>query len=167
MHSTPQQDAAKGSSLMANLVHGYQRITKGLSFLAPIGDLAIRLWVANVFWKSGLTKFQSWESTLLLFNYEYEVPLLPPEVAAYLGTTIELLFPVLLALGLAGRFSAGVLFLFNIMAVMSYPGLNEAGFIQHQAWGIMLLIPLLHGPGKLSIDHWLGKRVFYQYKRIE
>ncbi len=129
-----------------------------LDFLAPLSILAILLWIANVFFKSGLTKIQSWDSTLYLFEYEYAVPLLPTEFAAMLGTTIELAFPVLLALGLMGRFSALVLFLFNIMAVMSYPDLNPAGVVQHQVWGIMLLVPLLQGPGKLSLDHFIMRK---------
>ena len=57
-----------------------------------------------------------------------------------------------------GRFSAIVLFLFNIMAVISYPDLNPAGLVQHQMWGIMLLVPLLQGPGKLSIDHLIARK---------
>ena len=138
---------------------------KGLDFLAPVGDLVIRLWVANVFWKSGLTKIQSFDTTITLFTYEYHVPFLPPEIAAYLATAIELGFSVLLALGLAGRFSAFVLFVFNIMAVISYPGLNDAGLQQHQVWGIMLLMPLLHGPGKLSLDYLIGRKFGLRYRR--
>ena len=126
--------------------------------LAPLSNLAIRLWVANVFFKSGLTKIQTWDSTLYLFENEYSVPLLPPDIAAMLGASIELGFPVLLVLGLMGRFSAIVLFLFNIMAVISYPDLNPAGLVQHQMWGIMLLVPLLQGPGKLSIDHLIARK---------
>ena len=133
-------------------------ILRGLNFLAPLADLAIRLWVANVFWKSGLTKIQTWDSTVLLFTYEYQVPFLSPEVAAYAGTTVELVFPVLLAIGLAGRLSAFVLFVFNIMAVISYPDLNAAGLRDHQVWGLMLLVPMLQGPGKLSVDHLLCKK---------
>ncbi|MGH8602998.1 MAG: DoxX family protein, partial [Gammaproteobacteria bacterium] len=74
------------------------------------------MWVANVFFKSGLVKIQSWESTVALFTYEYSVPYLSPELAAYFGAFTELFFPVLLAIGLAGRLSAGVLFVFNIVA---------------------------------------------------
>ena len=88
------------------------------------------------------------------------MPLLPPELAAYLGTAVELAFPALLAFGLLGRFAAGVLLLFNIVAVISYPDLNAAGLEQHKVWGIMLLVCLLHGPGKLSLDHWIGRRLF-------
>ena len=128
-----------------------------LAFLAPVSDLLVRLWVANVFFKSGLTKFQSWDSTVLLFTYEYQVPFLSPATAALLGTAAELILPVLLALGLAGRLSAAALFVFNIIAVISYPDLMEAGLRDHQLWGILLLITLTHGPGKLSLDYMIGK----------
>ena len=131
---------------------------RGLNALAPVGDLVIRLWVANVFWKSGLSKIQSVETTLQLFRYEYSVPLLPPELAAYLSMFTELTFSVLLAVGLAGRLSAAALFFVNIVAVISYPALEEAGLIQHQLWGLLLLVPLLHGPGKLSLDHLISRR---------
>ena len=130
-------------------------VVKGLESLAPLLDLGIRVYVANVFFKSGLTKIQSWDTTLALFEHEYRVPLLSPEFAALLGTATELTFPVLLALGLAGRFSAFVLFAFNIVAVISYPDLNEIGLKDHMYWGILLLVTLLHGSGKLSLDHIL------------
>ena len=135
-----------------------RHVTVILNRLTPIGDLLLRFWVAYAFWVSGLTKIQAWDSTLYLFQEEYSVPLLPPEIAASLGTAVELAFPVLLAFGLLGRFAAGVLFLFNIVAVISYPDLNAAGLEQHKVWGIMLLVCLLHGPGKLSLDHWIGRR---------
>jgi putative oxidoreductase len=131
---------------------------RGLDALAPVGDLVIRLWVANVFWKSGLTKIQSIETTLQLFRYEYSVPLLPPELAAYLAMFAELTFSVLLALGLAGRLSAAALFFVNLVAVISYPALEETGLVQHQLWGLLLLVPLLHGPGRLSLDHLIARR---------
>jgi putative oxidoreductase len=127
--------------------------------IAPILDLAIRLWVAAAFFQSGLAKIQSWETTLALFENEYSVPLLPPALAAYLGTATELLVPVLLVIGLGGRFAAAVLFVFNIVAVVSYGDLSEAGLMQHQIWGLLLLVTLLHGPGKLSIDHLIRRRL--------
>jgi putative oxidoreductase len=145
-------------SLVNRLVTWYATATRGLAYLSPFADLAIRLWVANVFWKSGLTKIQSMDSTIMLFTHEYQVPLLSPEIAAYLGTFTELAFPVLLALGLGGRFAALVLFVFNIVAVISYPALEAAGVEQHQVWGLMLLVTLLHGPGKLSLDHFVRQR---------
>jgi putative oxidoreductase len=145
-------------NLIASTVRIARPVIRGLESLTPLLQLGIRLWVANVFWKSGLTKIQTWESTLALFTYEYHVPFLSPSVAAVMGTTVELGFPVLLALGLAGRLSAGVLFVFNIIAVISYPELNEVGLKDHQYWGILLLIPLLQGPGRISVDHFLRKR---------
>ena len=75
-------------------------IINSLESIAPIGDLLIRLWVANVFWKSDVNKFQSFDITVQLFEYEYSVPFVSPTVAAYLGTGVELIFPVLLAIGL-------------------------------------------------------------------
>src|SRR4030065_2158685 len=85
-------------------------ILRGVDFLSPGLDLVIRVWVAKVFWDSGLTKIASWESTVALFTYEYHVPLLSPELAAFLGTAVELSTPVLWVLGLGTRFGAAVLF---------------------------------------------------------
>jgi putative oxidoreductase len=64
---------------------------------------------------------------------------------------------VFLALGLGGRLAALGLFIFNIVAVISYPELEAAGIEQHQVWGIMLLVTLLHGPGLLSIDALIAR----------
>ena len=133
-------------------------LIRGLDFLAPLIDLGIRLWVANVFWKSGLTKFASWEGTVTLFTYEYQVPLLSPEIAAAVATFVELVFSALLAVGLGTRVSAFVLFIFNFIAVISYPALSEVGVKDHTYWGILLLVTLLHGPGKLSLDHWIRRK---------
>ncbi len=118
----------------------------------------MRLWIANVFWKAGLAKIANMNSTLYLFQYEYAVPIIPFELATYMAIFVELVFPVLLVLGLATRISAGTLFIFNAIAVLSYPSLNPAGIVQHQAWGIMLLIPLFHGAGAISLDHFINKR---------
>jgi putative oxidoreductase len=137
-----------------------RKVVGGLDTLAPIVDLAVRIGVATVFFKSGLSKLASWSSTVSLFENEYAVPLLPPELAAYLGTGVELAFPVLLALGLGSRFAAFVLFVFNIVAVVSYPDLGAAGLKEHQTWGLLLLVTLLHGPGALSLDRLIGRRLF-------
>ena len=141
-----------------------QRLTQwsvnGLDWLSSAADLLIRLWLANIFWKAGMTKLATWDSTLYLFEYEYAVPLLPPEIAAYIGTGVEITMPVLLALGLGTRFSALVLFVFNFIAVVSYPTLNEIGVKDHQYWGLLLLVPLFHGPGALSLDYFIRKRLW-------
>ncbi len=133
----------------------FRPLNTALASLAPLVDLGIRLYVANVFFSSGLAKIQSWQSTLTLFEYEYAVPVLPPELAAYLGTAAELSLPVLLVLGLGGRFTALALFLFNIVAAVSYPDLSDAGRQDHLYWGMLLGVLTVHGLGKLSLDHLL------------
>jgi len=146
------------NTMMWQSAAGLIRTTgRWLDFAAPALDLAIRLYVANVFFKSGLTKIASWDTTLMLFEYEYDVPLLPTELAAYLATAAELTLPVLLALGLAGRFGAFALFVFNYIAVISYPDLSEGGLKDHFYWGFLLLVTVLHGPGKLSVDYWIRR----------
>lgn len=146
------------SSLVARAAGIVRPAVRLLDFLSPLGDLVIRLWVAQAFWAAGLTKFQSFDTTVLLFENEYQVPLLSPYAAALLGTGAELLLPVLLAFGLAGRFAAFALSVFNVVAVISYPDLNEVGLKDHIYWGILLLVPLFHGPGKLALDEWLVRR---------
>jgi putative oxidoreductase len=136
----------------------YARFEKILQAMSPAVDLAIRFYIAWVFFKSGLLKIQSWESTLALFEYEYAVPLLSTEMAAYLGTAAELVLPMLLVLGLAGRFAALALFLFNIVAVISYPDLSDVGRQHHLYWGMLLAMLAVHGPGLLSADGWLARR---------
>ncbi len=140
------------------IVHYCRKAICVLNCGAPVADLLLRLWVANVFWKAGLAKISSMSSTLYLFEYEYAVPIIPFELAAYMAIFVELVFPILLVLGLATRLSAGTLFIFNVIAVISYPTLNAAGIAQHQLWGIMLLIPLFHGAGAISLDHFISKR---------
>lgn len=159
MHGNRQAaDRAGSAGGFAGLVRG---LIAGLeNYLAPVLDLGIRLLVAGVFFQSGLVKIQSWDTTLALFENEYAVPLLPPELAAYLGTGAELVLPVFLVLGLGGRLTAAALFVFNIIAVISYPDLGEVGLKDHQYWGLLLLVTLLHGPGKLSVDHFLRRRFF-------
>jgi putative oxidoreductase len=122
----------------------YCAFTRALHLAAPLVDLGLRLYVASVFFNSGLVKIQSWSSTLALFEYEYAVPLLPPVAAAWLGTAAELSLPVLLAL-----------FLFNIVVAISYPDLSEVGRQHHLYWGLLLAFLAVHGPGKLSLDAWL------------
>lgn len=126
---------------------------------SSVVNLGLRLYLAEVFFTSGMTKIQSWDTTLMLFEYEYAVPFLSPAMAAYIGTGAELILPVLLLLGLGGRFAAIALFIFNIVAVISYPTLNDAGKVWHYLWGLAFVLPILYGPGKLSIDHILRKKL--------
>jgi putative oxidoreductase len=143
---------------MTALMQWMERTLGGLQALGHAVDLAIRLYVANVFFKSGLVKIGNWDGTLYLFENEYRVPLLPPELAAWLGTFGELFFPPLLALGLAARFAALSLSAVNVLAVISFwhvLGENQAALMSHFYWGLLLLVTLCHGPGKLSLDHWI------------
>jgi putative oxidoreductase len=94
-----------------------------------------------------------------LFTDEYHVPLLPPELAALLGTAGELVLPVLLALGLAGRFSALGLFVVNAVAVISLAEIAEPALMLHVFWGSLLLGLLLWGPGKWSLDRLILPRL--------
>jgi len=125
--------------------------------------LATRLYVAWQFLKSGLLKVEDWDTTLLLFQEEYHVPLLPPAIAAVAGTTGELLFPTLLVLGLTTRYAALGLSVVNVMAVVSYAQVllaegSEAALGQHKLWGYMLLVILVFGPGLFSLDAAAGRR---------
>ena len=128
-------------------------------YLAPLMDLGLRLYLADVFFKSGLTKVQSWSSTLYLFSDVYQVPLLPPEVAATMAAGAELGLSVLLVIGLLGRFSAAGLFILNLVAVISYADLSQAGLNQHLSWGILLGVLLIASRGRWSVDAWLEKRL--------
>ena len=123
--------------------------------LAPLMDLGLRLYLANVFFRSGWTKIQTWDSTLYLFNDVYHVPLLPPAVAASMAASAELGLSILLVMGLFGRFAASGLFILNIVAVISYADLSEAGLDQHLSWGILLAVLLILSRGRWSIDAWL------------
>ncbi len=125
----------------------------------PLAQLAARLYVAQVFFASGLTKLRDWETTLALFADEYAVPLLPPEVAALLGTAGELVLPLLLALGLAGRFAAAGLFVVNAVAVVSLMEVAPAALQQHVFWGSLLVGLVLWGPGRWSLDRFVAPRL--------
>ncbi|GGC85514.1 DoxX family protein [Undibacterium terreum] len=124
-------------------------------------SLAIRLFVGWQFFKAGMVKVGDWNGTLSLFREEYTVPLLPPDLAAVMGAGGELVFPVLLFLGLFSRPAALGLFFVNAMAVISYPQLWKfecpAAINDHMYWGFLLLILVAIGSGKLSVDNWLGK----------
>ncbi len=133
-----------------------------LNAAAHVVDLGIRVYVAHVFFMSGLTKLRDWGSTLALFHDEYRVPLLPPDVAAVLGTFGETVFPIFLVLGLGTRFAAFGLFFVNAMAVISYwhvLSTLEPALAQHFYWGTLLLVPLTYGPGRLALDRWLAPRL--------
>jgi putative oxidoreductase len=137
----------------------WRRFVAVLESLQPVAQLAARLYVAQAFFLSGLTKIRDWDTTLALFNDEYKVPLLSPTLAAFAGTTGELVLPVLLLLGLAGRFAALGLSVMNVVAVISLAEIAPAALQQHQLWGSLLIGLALWGPGKWSLDRVLEPRL--------
>ena len=145
---------------LTGLIRFYYRSAHLPEYLAPLLDLGLRLFLASVFFKSGLTKIQTWDSTLYLFSDVYQVPLLDPEFAAWLATGAELGLPVLLVAGLFGRFAVAGLFILNLVAVLSYYSeLSEAGINQHLYWGLLLAVLLSVSRGTWSVDNWLEKRL--------
>lgn len=134
-------------------------LSRALDSLQPLAALAARIYVAQVFLLSGLTKLRDWETTVALFTDEYHVPLLPPAIAAAMGTTGETLLPVLLILGLGGRFAALGLFVVNAVAVISLSEIAPAALQQHIFWGSLLAGLAIYGPGPLSLERFVWPRL--------
>ena len=132
-----------------------------------------RFSVAAIFWKSGQTKVQDFaidivageftigwprlsDSVVDLFRDEYRLPLIPPEWAAVMAAFAEHVFPVLLLIGLATRFSALALFFMTlVIQVFVYPD----AYPTHGVWMTVLLLLVARGGGAVSLDHWLGRRL--------
>src|SRR3989442_11992928 len=117
--------------------------------------ILLRLAVATVFWNSAMTKLANWSTVIELFTEEYKVPLLPPELAAYMAMSIELTTPVLLVLGLATRPAALLLLgMTAVIEIFVYP----LAWPTHIQWAAMLLVLLCRGPGELSLDHSIRRQ---------
>lgn len=126
-----------------------------------IGDsllaLAARFGIAGIFFMSARTKVEGWltlsDSAFTLFREEYNVPLLPPDIAAYVATYAEHLFPILLALGLFTRLSAlGLLGMTAVIQIFVYPD----AWPTHLSWAALLLYLIGRGAGALSLDRAFG-----------
>ncbi len=140
---------ARLKSAVARLIGWLERVP--YSVLA----LPLRLAVATIFWNSGMTKIANWDATLQLFQDEYKVPLLPPDIAAHLAASIELSTPVLLVLGLLTRPAALVLLgMTTVIEVFVYP----QAWPTHIQWAAMLLVLLCRGAGSFSLDHLARRR---------
>ncbi|MDR3482475.1 MAG: DoxX family protein [Burkholderiaceae bacterium] len=151
---------------MEKILRLHQSITRFDGLITEWGgsllSLAIRVWVGWQFFKAGLVKISDWSATLALFHDEYHVPVLPPDLAAVMGASGELVFPVLLLVGVISRPAAFGLFFVNLMAVISYPDLFTfecpAGLKDHFCWGALLLVIVAFGPGRLALDSWLSAK---------
>lgn len=141
--------------LARRLLGAFRWLNAALDELQPIAALLARVYVAEAFFRSGLTKLRDWDITLALFQDEYKVPLLPPNVAAVMGAGGELVLPVLLLLGLGGRFGALGLSVVNIVAVLSLAEVAPAALQQHMTWGVLLAALAVFGSGRWSLDAWL------------
>ncbi len=147
--------------------------------------LLARLSLAGVFWRSLLTKVETVgllpytemindfavqrahlrlpdfplslkPSTLNLFEGEYALPLIPSGIAAWMATLAEFIFPILLVLGLLTRLSAlALLGMTLVIQLFVYP---DAWWSTHALWAVMTVFVAGYGPGRLSIDHWAGRR---------
>lgn len=112
-----------------------------------------RYMMAEIFFRAGLVKLASFETTVALFRDEYRTPFLPPEVAAVLATATELTMPVFLLLGLGTRFAALPMLAMTGMIQFTYFYHSE-----HYFWAFVLLTLIIRGPGAWSVDHWLRRR---------
>ncbi len=126
-------------------------------FLKDIILLIIRLRLGWEFFNSGRLKLQSWDITLILFQEEYQVPLLPAELAAYMATAAELTLPILLVLGLFTPLAAAGLFIMALtIELFVYPGT-----IQHYYWMLFFALLMTQGGGKFSLDKYVLRPKLY------
>lgn len=156
--SNAPQTPSRHANLPGRVLGWFHSLNALLDALQPAAALLARAYVADAFFKSGLTKLRDWDITLALFQDEYKVPLLPPDVAAVMGTWGELVLPVLLLLGLGGRFGALGLSVVNVVAVLSLAEIAPAALQQHITWGVLLAAVAVFGSGRWALDSWLVRR---------
>lgn len=110
----------------------------------------------SVFWRSGTQKLSDWSATLLLFQNEYHTPVLPPAIAAYAATTLEIGCSSLVLVGLMTR--ASTLLLLGMTATIQlfiYPD----AWPTHIQWLAFMAVLVLRGPGRLSLDALIGPKL--------
>ena len=137
------------ANLMTACADGFRVLERGL---APLLDLAIRLWLAQAFLVSGVLKIANWETALYLSANEYPVTWLDPAAAALLGVAVELAGSVLLAAGLATRLAAVSMLVLTLVIQINYRALDT-----HLLWAALFAWFALRGAGPLSLDHVLGR----------
>jgi len=112
-----------------------------------------RISIGTVFWRSAMTKIDGLSlrpSTFFLFENDYRLPLIPPELAAYLATATEITMPLLLWSGLLTRFAATILLgMTLVIEIFVYPN----AFDTHGVWAVTLLYLMKYGAGRFSLDH--------------
>ena len=153
---TKNREGEEMSTLISWLEAG-RRLAERIPY--SLVALVARFAVASVFWRSGQTKVEGFlqikSKTFFLFHEEYRVPLLPPDVSAYMTTIAEHVFPVLLVVGLASRLSAlGLMIMTLVIQVFVYPD----GWPEHILWFASLLLIIARGPGAISLDHLVWTR---------
>ena len=124
----------------------------------PLGlhQLLFRLAIAGVFLRAGLQKLESWESTVELFRNEYKVPVLPPDLAALMGTATEIVCPTLLVLGLGTRVATlPLLGMIATIQLFVYP----QAWPEHLVWSSILVLLLTRGGGAIALDHLIASRI--------
>jgi putative oxidoreductase len=121
-----------------------------------IYELFFRLGLAFLFGYSGWNKLARWDNTLKLFRDVYQVPLLPPELAAVLATSIEVTVPWLFLLGFGTRLAAAATLGMTIVIQLF---IVPKGYHVHALWIGPILYLLLRGPGVLSLDHLIRRRL--------
>ena len=159
---------------MSNVAVDLTRRAVDLCARVPDAWIALlgRFSVAAIFWKSGQTKIQGFSLDIVsgeiqlgmprladavvdLFRDEYRLPLLPPELAAIMAAWAEHVFPALILLGLATRFSAlALLAMTATIQVFVYPD----AYPTHGVWAAVLLFLVARGPGPLSLDALVARR---------
>ncbi|ALU90420.1 hypothetical protein Hrubri_3260 [Herbaspirillum rubrisubalbicans M1] len=121
--------------------------------------LVARVAIAAIFFLSGRTKVSGFlsikDSTYVLFQEEYHLPLIPPELAAHLATYAEHFFPLLLILGLFTRGAAlALLGMTAVIEIFVYPD----AWPTHLSWAGLLLLLVARGAGAWSLDRRFGLR---------
>jgi uncharacterized membrane protein YphA (DoxX/SURF4 family) len=143
---------SKGAHLAAVAVRWTSDVSRiAERMVAPLLDLFIGLWLAGIFWASGMVKLQSWTTALYLSAHEYPVSWLDPVTAAWLGETIEIVGPPLLMFGLATRFAALPMLILSLVIQFSYQALD-----QHLFWAILFGWFVVKGAGPISLDALIG-----------
>ncbi len=147
--------STRADSALARLVRASVVMMESIPYW--LVALVARLSIAGVFWRSGQTKVQGWrlnDVAIELFQTEYKLPLIDPVSAAYIATIAEHVFPVLLVIGLATRFSALALLIMTlVIEIFVYPD----AWPTHGTWAVGMLLLMMRGAGAVSVDHFIPK----------